>query len=303
MEQLKLQRHRNSTQRNYYSVWKTFNKFYIKLDKKPVDCETRIVLFVAHLVTDNKKSTTIRSYLSAIKAILADHLNIRLNQDQYLINSLTRACKLKNDSYRVRLPVQKDLLQIMLKKIQQHFLAEGQIYLMHLYMAMISTAYYGLFRVSEITHSEHTIKAADVSIGINKCKLMFILRSTKTLYKSSKPQVVKISATSKTDESSTGKEKYFCPYQLLNNYRQHRSKLSDREEEFFVFKDKSVVTAEHFRYIFKIILKLAGFDERLYGTHSLCAGRSIDLLEMGFSVETIKKMGRWKSNAVYAYLR
>ena len=28
-----------------------------------------------------------------------------------------------------------------------------------------------------------------------------------------------------------------------------------------------------------------------------------DLLKMGFTVETIKKLGRWRSNAVYAYLK
>ena len=35
VEQLKLQRHRQSTKDNYYGIWKTFNQFFIRLDIKP----------------------------------------------------------------------------------------------------------------------------------------------------------------------------------------------------------------------------------------------------------------------------
>ena len=167
-------------------------------------------------------------------------------------------------------------------------------------------AYYGLFRISELTQGEHAIKVVDVSIGVNKKKLMFTIRSSKTLYKSSKPQTVKISAISDTKKrNSKGKtknSKQYCPFQLIGNYIDRRPKLANRQEQFFVFKDKSPVTASHFRSVLKSALQMGGFDHTLYGTHSLRAGRSIDLLEMGFSVETIKQMGRWKSNAVYAYL-
>ena len=37
--------------------------------------------------------------------------------------------------------------------------------------------------------------------------------------------------------------------------------------------------------------------------HGLRAGRAVDLLRMGVSFETIKKLGHWKSNIVYEYLR
>ena len=47
-------------------------------------------------------------------------------------------------------------------------------------MALFATAYYGLFRVGEITDSQHAVKACDVHIGVNKRKLLFILRTSKT---------------------------------------------------------------------------------------------------------------------------
>ena len=35
IEQLKGEQHQNSTKKNYDSVWKSFNQFFIKLDRKP----------------------------------------------------------------------------------------------------------------------------------------------------------------------------------------------------------------------------------------------------------------------------
>ena len=37
--------------------------------------------------------------------------------------------------------------------------------------------------------------------------------------------------------------------------------------------------------------------------HGICAGHACDLLDLGLSVEAIKKIGHWRSNAVYKYLK
>ena len=56
------------------------------------------------------------------------------------------------------------------------------------------------------------------------------------------------------------------------------------------------------REIVRKTLKAAGFESLLYSVHSLRGGCSFDLLQAGLTIETIKRLGRWKSNAVYAYL-
>ena len=57
MNNLKARRFRKSTERNYYKIWKLFNKFFIRLDRKPKTWQQRA-------------SSTIKSYISAIKTIL-----------------------------------------------------------------------------------------------------------------------------------------------------------------------------------------------------------------------------------------
>ena len=53
----------------------------------------------------------------------------------------------------------------------------------------------------------------------------------------------------------------------------------------------------------KNFIKFAGFNEKLYSSHSLRFGRSCDLYKLGLSVETIKKIGSWRSDSVYRYLK
>ena len=85
------------------------------------------------------------------------------------------------------------MLRIILKTVREHFEFEkNQPYLSCLYTALFSTAYYGLFRSSELTAGPHAVKVADVHVGENKKKLLFVLRSSKTHNRGVKPQMVKI---------------------------------------------------------------------------------------------------------------
>ena len=61
IEKIRKEDKRLSTRKNYYGIWKTFNQFIIKLDKKPLSWEKRLVLFVGNLINEGKKATTIRS--------------------------------------------------------------------------------------------------------------------------------------------------------------------------------------------------------------------------------------------------
>ena len=52
------------------------------------------------------------------------------------------------------------------------------------------------------------------------------------------------------------------------------------------------------------LLNQAGFQADNYGTHSFRIGRCGDLLlRYHLDVEIIKKLGRWKTNVVFDYLK
>ena len=82
---------------NYYGIWKNFNDFFIKLDIKPNNWEDRLVLYTAFLIINNRKSSMVKSYISAIKAVLYNG-GVKICEDTTLLSSLTKACNLKNDT-------------------------------------------------------------------------------------------------------------------------------------------------------------------------------------------------------------
>ena len=257
VEKLRVQHYRNSTKQNYYCVWHTFNEFFIKLDVKPPSWEERLILFVAYLADQKqRKSTTIRSYISAIKSVLLDD-GVVLNENKYLLTSLTKACKLRNDKVTTRLPIQKGTLNLIVKNL--HHIFSGQPFLEALYKALFSTAYFGLFRVGELTSGSHPILAKDVHIGINKNKMLFVLHSSKTHGKDSKPQIVMITQEALSKSSfqnlfyprvqpvSRYASLQFCPYELLHEYLAWHGGFTSLTEPFFIFRDRTPVSPNNMR--------------------------------------------------------
>ena len=310
VDKLKHKNIRESTDRVYYQIWKQFNQFFIKLDIKPRSWEDRIVLFVGYLIQKNRKSNMIKSYISAIRSVLAKD-GVELNEDKFLLTSLTKACRLKNDRVCTSLPIRHGLMKLLLKALEKFF-STPQPYLVCLYKTMISTAYYGLFRIGEISFSPHVVKAADVHIGDNKDKMLFVLHMSKTHGRESKPQIIKISATKTRPEEKINnlfshltkcEQQRWCPFQILRDYVKLRKKFIDKQEPFFVFRDRTPVKPAQFRKVLKKLIKKNGLNPGLYRGHSLRGGCATDMAELQISLESIRKIGKWKSSAIYTYLR
>ena len=249
------------------------------------------------------QSQTIKSYVSAIRNVLLDD-GWELSENKFLLSSLTKACRFKNNTVRTRLPIQTNLLHELLKFTKKFYLQQNQPYLAILYESLFLTTYFGLLRVSEVTvtKSFHTIRVSDVHLGVNKNKVLFTLQSSKTHGRYNKPQLVKIT-TKEFHHGVPNKAHKICPFRSLQNYLLIRPCYLNITEPFFVFRDRSPVTDLHMRSTLHLTLKLMGYQEHLYNCHSFRVGRSCDLMRFGVSVETIKKLGRWKSNVVFSYLR
>ena len=292
LERLKSEQFKPSTGDNYYGIWKNFNKFVIKLDVIPDSWEKKLNLYCAHLVFDKKlQSSTVRSYVTAIKQVLSID-GYRWNHKQFLLATFTRHCRLKNDRLFNRLPFTRGVVELMLYETRHKF--SNQPYLEVLYLALFSTMYYGLFRISEIANGEHAVKAVNVHEAADKKSFKFTLLSSKTHTRAKRPQEIKIKKQSHTR---------FCPVSMIRDYVKLRPRYKSEHEIFFVFSEGTPVEAHHVRTLLKTIMARLGMNEKNYGTHSFRIGRATDLEHDGLSISRIKKLGRWRSNAVYNYLR
>ena len=131
---------------------------------------------------------TIRSYVSAIKCILEDDQH-KFSNELMQLSSLTKACRILNDRIRTRLPIHLSLLQLLIFEVDR--LLGTQVYLATLYKAMLAMGYYGLFRVGKLAKGDHSIKAANIHIGVNKNKILVVLYTSKMHGYGSRPQKVK----------------------------------------------------------------------------------------------------------------
>ena len=164
---------------------KKFNEFFVQLGHKPIHWEDRMVLYVGYLIHNCKQSSTVKWYLSAICAVLKME-GIKINEDQFLLSFLTRACKVENDRVRHRFPIRKGVLMVLLHKL--NFIFQSQPYLLATYQALFSTTYFGLLHVGELTSGSHPIFARDVHIAHNKDKILFVLQSSKHMTNRNTPR-------------------------------------------------------------------------------------------------------------------
>ena len=280
----------------------------------PKTWEDRLSLYCAYLIEiKGRKSTTIRTYASAIKFVLTTD-GYDWNDGKVLLNTITKSCKLKNDRLKIRLPIQKGLLELILFRIQRKY--ENQPYLEAMYISAYLLQYYGLLRIGELAQSKHTIQAGNVHQSKSSQKLLIVLYTSKTHGLDAPPQQIKIfgkgnieiNSQQETNRYMLKKNELgkFCPVEWTKRYielRGPRLPGTSQNDPLFRLSDKTPINATLLRNLLRQTINELNLDGQLYDTHSFRIGRATDLFKSGVSIDNIKHLGRWKSNAVYKYLR
>ena len=297
IEALKCNSGQPTTLKKYHGIWNTFNKFLIKLDYVPPSWEERLVYYVAYCVHCGMQSSTIKSYISAIKHVLRVD-GYEWQDDSTLLPVLIRSCRLKNDQFKTRLPIGKGLLDTLLFQIERYY-DDKQPFLEITYKTIFLLAYYGMMRVGELVTGDHPVLAKDIHVANSKRKLLILLHTSKTHGRGNRPQKIKISE----NRNKHGRLRNFCPFETTSMYLELRGAYHDINEKLFLFRDNQPVTPAHVRRMLRLLLRSIGLNDKLYGTHSFRIGRATDLSKKGLNIEKIKRIGRWRLNAVYNYLR
>ena len=106
-----------------------------------------------------------------------------------------------------------------------------------------------------------------------------------------------------TAEDFTNNVIHFCPFKLMKEYFRIRGDIKDKNEQFFIFRDGTPVGANIVRSTLSRAIRAINLNEKVFQSHSFRIGRCCDLLQAGYTIEEIKRLGRWKSNAVFHYLK
>ena len=253
------------------------------------------MLYGTHLVEMGTQSSTIKSYFSAIKHVLRCD-GYEWSDDKAALSVTTKCCRIINDRVRVRLPVLRRLLDIMIYELRKQLML--QPYLLALYQALFLLAYYGVMRIGELATGNHPILAKDIHVGRNKNKMMLVLHHSKMHGLESLPQKIKIEASSKMIHDAI-----FCPFKAVCDFLTIRGTYFQDHEPLFIFSNRAPVTLDQVHTCFKQLLTALDLDTTLYGFHSMRSGHATDMYKMGYSIVEIKQAGRWRLSTIYKYLK
>ena len=269
---------------------------------KPSSWEARTTLYIAYLIEQGKQSASIKSYVSAIKKLLVI--------DGYITGEIMRCywhlspghVDLINDRVHHRLPIFCSFMEMILFEIERAFGKNSQFYLETMYKAIFLLSYYGMMRIGEVTASPHVLKAKNVHLATNKDKLLVLLYSSKTHNEGQRPQKIKITSN-RSDKTGQYLRRHFCPFKTLRQFIAMRGNYLSETEPFFIFRDRQAVKPAQANLVLKNMIHNLGLEDKYYSMHSFRIGRTSDLIKFGCPIDEVQRMGCWRSNAVFRYIR
>ena len=194
----------------------------------------------------------------------------------------------------VRMPISRPLLYELVSALQH---TSPSAYRRSLFGAMFMTAFYGFFRIGElscaskkqvdnvlqfdhVTFLKQSSRVTPVKIVITKFK-----HNT-----NNRPFVITI----ESEPSET-----FCPVQTLLDYIKLRSHQKD---PLFACADGEAISTNDFNLEPRRALTFCDLDCSRYKSHSFRIGAACHVSEKGFSDSQIRALGRWRLDAFTTYI-
>lgn len=251
----------------------------------PVD---HIINFVAFLASKNLSHSTANVYLSALSHSLQVH-GLDNPVKSFIVQKMLTGLKRSKPSKDIRSPV---TYQLLLKILDVLPMVTKSKYEHLLFGSTFATAFFGLFRISEIAVASkkslrNVLQLSDLQFSNENIKLK--LRFSKT-DQNGKGLVITIS---KSVESTV------C-FSLLETFLQFRSQ---EDGPLFCHINGTPLSTYQFSSVLHKALRFLGIETNTFKTHSFRIGAATHMYLSGISEHEIQRKGRWVSDAYKLYLR
>lgn len=284
------------TKQTYYKYWCQYSAFCNSNGYQvgfPI-AEPCLVNFLANLFNLGYGVNTIASHVSALSYIQKSFGFDDCAHSFLVRQFLKGANKLLPMPRDTRLPITFSILTQLSAAlpVTVPLLTERLIFL-----AMALMAFYGFLRIGEIaakTQSDKTniIQREDVHLIPGQTGPQGIECTLKTFKHSSHPVTLFI--------PPNVSDKRLCPVAAMCAYFQ----LSKHTlGPLFQFPSGECVTYSFFNTHLRNTIQYLGYNPQYYKSHSFRIGAATYACQRGYSEEAIKRMGRWKSQALQNYIR
>lgn len=285
------------SRKTYQRAWTTYVDFSSEF------CESRasllpvsvnnLALFISYLSARKFASSTISTYVSALSYVhkLA---NFPDPTKHFFVQKILAAHSKLYSSPDVRLPITRGVLQRLVLALNH---TNSSAYQRLLFQTMFLVAFYGFFRVGELTAKGANLKPLVQIQNLHyqfqdNCVTAATIVITDYKHNSGRrPFSVVL-------DCATGTE--FCPVTYLQRYCSMRGTTPGA---LFCFADGSPVKTSHFTQQLRQALHFCGLDSSKYKSHSFRIGAASSAADNGLSDAQIRHLGRWKSDAFKLYIR
>ena len=255
------------------------------LDPLPLD-EAKVLRFVAYLHLEGLAPATIRMYLSAIRAWL---ISLGMQEPQIWTPRVILACKAVSRDHHPphqALPITFHILSQILSSLTSSY--------DHLLIASaITLQYFACLRASEL--------CANTSLHLVP------LRSDISFYRTDSSSIMVYHCNSSKTAHHGFKVHVGCSHKpicavCITHYFISTYPAAPTQP-LYKFSSGQLLTYPIYNAIIKRLVALAGFNPAHYSTHSIRAGAATQAARSGLDPESIKRLGRWRSQAYTLYLR
>ncbi|VDI07911.1 Hypothetical predicted protein [Mytilus galloprovincialis] len=245
-----------------------------------------LILFIAHLKNKELAASSISTYISAIG------FTHKINSwpdptDSFIIDKVLKSVH-KGKNQDMRLPITSTILNQLIDALKQTI---SNKYDQLLFKAMFTLAYHALLRIGEMTvnnkNYNHVISLSQAVILHKKVVINFMD------FKHSNGKQFHL-------EIAKNKNDNICAVTALTNYLTLRTNTTG---PLFLNSSGEAVSRQLFQHALNGALNFCGLSIAYYKPHSFRIGFATDASAKGLSTETIRTLGRWKSDAFKLYIR
>ena len=251
----------------------------------------QVLKFAAVASLENKAYGTVRTYMAAIGT------KHKLNgwqdpTDNFLVQKLMQGLARDRKQADCRLPITMEKLE-KLVAVLDHICASS--YEAKLFKAAFTLAFFGFLRVSEIVGQGAT--SPRCRVGLSTQDISFTSEMSVTIN------------GSKTDQRNYGTvvpikplwdKLEVCPVNAMRRYMNVRP---TGHNTLFVHFDGKPLTKFQFQAVLKKAAVVLHWDATRFSSHSFRIGAATTAASNGVALSLIMRMGRWRSQAVTAYIR
>ena len=281
----------------YRKAWSRFCSFvhlHNENQQLPIPSH-QIVNYLADLFDGGYAPSTIATHASAI-CFVHKLLGFQDPMESFLLKKFVKGAINLSRAADSRLPITKSILQRLLRAIPTVIRNYNEQVLLK---ALFTLVYSFFLRFGEVVlksgnDSNKLVQIENISIqtlGSSLKGMSLVLHHFKhkqqvqpvSLYIAHNPQNVEC-----------------CPVESMQKYLRV---LGNKSGPLFQFLDGKVVSYNYTADKLRTLVRFIGLDTQRYKPHSFRIGAATTAIQMGYSDDEVKKMGRWSSDALQSYIR